>query len=296
MSRRARGLMFVFTIVLWTAGASGTARTEEEADPGLQPGDVVSRGLLSVEVPPLGEGAWAQLTTFDGQAQILGVETSEGTGVVIHWLQEAFAEGGSDGVPDGACSDGAYGLNGAKWTDQYQWFFKASSTPENVEQDNAETSLRDAASNITQVNNDCDLTDTVWASHWYQGTTSKSPNIGSTSNCTAPDGDNIVGFGDLGSGDLAISCWWTSGGRSIEADVKFNKTEHGWYATNKPSDCNQKWSIEAVATHEFGHVFGLDHVSESGHPSLTMSPSIGACQGQEKSLGLGDYSGLEALY
>jgi predicted Zn-dependent protease len=74
--------------------------------------------------------------------------------------------------------------------------------------------------------------------------------------------------------------------------------EQGLYHfyVNKPSSCSNRYSIEAVATHEFGHAFGLAHVSETYHPSLTMSTVIRSCQASESTLGLGDVRGLNALY
>ena len=71
---------------------------------------------------------------------------------------------------------------------------------------------------------------------------------------------------------------------------------HADWIVNIGGDCRSKYSVEAAATHEFGHAFGLGHVSESLHPALTMSPVIAACQSSETTLGLGDVRGLEAKY
>jgi predicted Zn-dependent protease len=91
-----------------------------------------------------------------------------------------------------------------------------------------------------------------------------------------------------------MACWWSLSGGIIEADIMFNKNIK-WYLS-KPSSCSSKWSLHAAASHEIGHAFGLNHVSESTHGSLTMSPRINACQSSEVTLGLGDLKGLESLY
>ena len=60
--------------------------------------------------------------------------------------------------------------------------------------------------------------------------------------------------------------------------------------------CTEGWDLQAVATHEFGHAFGLGHVKEGLHANLTMAPYILPCQSSEARLGLGDVRGLRALY
>jgi predicted Zn-dependent protease len=105
----------------------------------------------------------------------------------------------------------------------------------------------------------------------------------------------VVGFGTPPSGYLGMTCWWTMSGIIFESDMRLNKAYYHFYV-NKPSSCSNRYSIEAVATHEFGHAFGLAHVSETYHPSLTMSTVIRSCQASESTLGLGDVRGLNALY
>jgi hypothetical protein len=290
--------------------ASGPGSSPAFGDSGdgvLHPGDLVEDGDLSMAVPPPGEEVWGEILRDDGHEQVLGIETlPDGTVAVYRSAPELHgggadvngAEGdGSDGESqtDGACQDDAYSLSGPKWTKRYEWYFKANSTPSGISQDDAETALRSAADNITHAHNDCGLADTISATVAYQGTTGKSTGIGSNGSCSGKDGTNVVAFGDLPSGYLGLTCWWSKSGSITEADMMLNKVDYDWYI-NKPNNCSGEWGVQDVATHEFGHVFGLSHVSESLHPALTMSPVIGSCQGAEKSLGLGDVDGLEALY
>ena len=120
-------------------------------------------------------------------------------------------------------------------------------------------------------------------------------NISNASECGERDGVSVVAFGDLAPTDLGMSCWWSMDGRTIEADIKLNRVEYGWVLA-VPLGCVLRWSVEAVATHEFGHAFGLDHVAEATHRDLTMSPLISPCQHQETTLGRGDLLGLQARY
>jgi hypothetical protein len=63
------------------------------------------------------------------------------------------------------------------------------------------------------------------------------------------------------------------------------------------ASCRNRYDLEAVMTHERGHTFGLNHVSESGHGNLTMSTQInGPCQLTERTLGWGDVLGLDNKY
>jgi len=221
---------------------------------------------------------------------------AQGTGhTANHGLGAASGAGQSQNEVQSKCADGAYVRNGHKWTTQYNWYFQSASRPKGSLTSRVVDALRRAADNIVRGDNACGLPDFISATDAYRGTTSRAPNISSSAWCKGRDGRNVVGFGTLPSAYLGMSCWWTYGGKVVEADFILNKAHYAWFI-NRPSGCRRKWSIEAAATHEFGHVFGLGHVSESSHPGLTMSPMIMACQSGETNLGLGDVLGLRSMY
>jgi hypothetical protein len=196
-------------------------------------------------------------------------------------------------VPASACSDSAYVTYSTKWTQQYRFYIKSSTFPSSVSS-TAVAALKAASVNVTRGDNDCGLSDNISATAAYQGTTTSSANITTSGSCGSSDGRNVIDFGTLPSGYLALTCWWTSGSNTVESDMRLNKASYGWVTST--SGCSNKFSVEDVATHEFGHVFGMGHVSESSHGNLTMSPTMYACQNAETSLGLGDVRGLESKY
>jgi hypothetical protein len=117
-----------------------------------------------------------------------------------------------------------------------------------------------------------------------------------TGSCNARDTYNVRDFGDLPTGVLAQVCYWyiLVTNEIVEADMRFN-TDYSWIRL--PATCSNRWDVEAVATHEWGHVFGQGHVSEAEHGNLTMSTYInGACRQDERTLGRGDFLGLVNRY
>jgi hypothetical protein len=205
----------------------------------------------------------------------------------------AGASSAATAIP--ACRDGAYVLNGTRWRKPLDWYYRSASTPSGISAADALRALRRAASNITRARNNCGLEDRVSAQAAYQGTTTRNAGVGSSNSCLASDGMNVVSFGDLAGGTVGYTCWWTSNGTTVEADIKLNKHDYRW-TVGVTSACRNKFGIQDLATHEFGHVFGLGHVGEASHGNLTMSPMIRPCQNSETTLGLGDVRGLEALY
>lgn len=62
------------------------------------------------------------------------------------------------------------------------------------------------------------------------------------------------------------------------------------------SGAEEKFDIQATATHEEGHTIGLDHVSAPRDARLTMYPFITAGDIGFRTLGCGDRLGVNALY
>jgi hypothetical protein len=147
---------------------------------------------------------------------------------------------------------------------------------------------------MTMERNDCGRTDRVSATWSYLGTTTRAIGVTKAGTCGTADGKNTVGFGALPAGYLALTCVRSVGTSIVEIDIRL-ATGVSW-ALDLGS-CLNDFMLEAVATHEIGHAYGLDHVGEINHGRLTMSTFIdGTCENQESTLGLGDMKGLEALY
>jgi hypothetical protein len=193
-----------------------------------------------------------------------------------------------------ACADGKYNLLGPKWTSTYRWSFKSATTPSYLNTADALAAIKRGVTNITQARNDCGRADLISASQSYLGTTTRGIGVTRYARCGTSDGFNTIGFGTLPSGVLAVTCVRSIGSRIIEADIRFN-TRVSWALSL--AGCSNDYMLEAVGTHEAGHVYGMEHVGETNHGLLTMSTYLnGTCENSESTLGLGDLKGLEALY
>jgi hypothetical protein len=192
------------------------------------------------------------------------------------------------------CSDGKYNLFGPKWKKTVRWSYKSSTTPSYLTSSAVVTVLKRSFNNITMERNDCGRADHVSATSQYLGTTSNSIGVTKAGNCGASDRTNTVGFGVLPSGYLALTCIRSIGGSIVETDMRISSSAD-WSLSL--AGCFNSYMLEAVVTHEVGHVYGLDHVGEANHGRLTMSTFIdGTCENGEATLGLGDDKALEALY
>jgi hypothetical protein len=103
-------------------------------------------------------------------------------------------------------------------------------------------------------------------------------------------------FARLGSRTLAITYTWSWGGGVYESDTAFNKAVSWFQAPGEGDGCYEnvnKFDLQNVATHEFGHVYGLGHVSSAFN---TMAPTATLGETYKRSLAPGDAAGIRAIY
>jgi hypothetical protein len=272
--------------------------------PGLQEGDLVLENGLGAVIPPRGFQVAMVVERFESTEELVVAHDDDGairvTRRVIDLEEPPVGDLGIATASPAPCVDGAYSLLGGKWSSAYRWYFYSSSTPSEMTITGAENALKAAVVNITGSQNSCGLSDAVSATHTYAGRTTTWPNVGGSTTdawCATYNTTNSVGFNVLPSDILGVTCNWSSGSSIVASDAKYNDRYMTWSSgASVPSGCSDKFMLEAVATHEFGHAFGLGHVAESTHGALTMSTHIGPCSIGETTLGLGDVKALRVLY
>jgi hypothetical protein len=138
----------------------------------------------------------------------------------------------------------------------------------------------------------CSRTINSSAKSSYLGTTTQTPAVPSTGGCGSQSNTNVIGWGALKAGTLATTCtWYTSFGDAVESDQKY-ATGYSW---NSASTCSGSlYDLRGVATHEWGHTYGLNHVDQA--TGLVMKPSSSTCETAQRTLGLGDLAGIDFLY
>jgi hypothetical protein len=127
-------------------------------------------------------------------------------------------------------------------------------------------------------------------------------NAGETSVANpADDGQNAIFWRNLPASYVAVTYIWTDGhGRLKDADTIFNR-RYSWAYTgyNGQNDCNGKkgaFDLRDIATHEFGHWMGLGDLYDSGSKDLTMYGYASRSELKKDTLGLGDITGVRAVW
>jgi hypothetical protein len=104
------------------------------------------------------------------------------------------------------------------------------------------------------------------------------------------DESNASGFFPSGTGIVALTpVAFQSSGTIVDADVLFNGAEFQFTTSGAPA----RFDVQDVATHELGHLLGLDHTGWAG---ATMYPYVDPTVILQRSLARDDVNGLRDAY
>ena len=105
------------------------------------------------------------------------------------------------------------------------------------------------------------------------------------------DEDDSTGLFPGASGTIAVTpiLFDTVSGSILDADIIFNGDDHTFSTDGSPGT----YDIQSIATHEIGHLLGLDH---SGSCASTMFPFAESGRTVARSLTLDDIAGAESIY
>ena len=107
------------------------------------------------------------------------------------------------------------------------------------------------------------------------------------------DGYNVVDWGRYRNGVIAVTMIWryAASGDIAEVDMKLN-TRYSWSLSGEAG----KMDVQNIVTHEFGHWAGLNDLYASEDGLLTMYGYSGYGVTYQRTLGLGDSLGIQAVY
>lgn len=207
---------------------------------------------------------------------------------------EIISEDTASSVP-GACQDVHYLVDDFKEYDLFHWRYNRANISSRWKGPRYDLDdIRRANTNMTRGRNSCGFEEGAFFSRaQYDGTTTRSANI-SPGVCATDDGYSVVSWGNTG-GSLALQCDWDNGGDLKHSDIEISNGDVTWFST-KPAYCQTAFDLESVMTHEWGHTFGLEDVNSNLHPNLTMSSTGKPCNRKGRTLGNGDWQGMDSMY
>lgn len=331
--RPVRNTLTTGAVIALVVGLTATAAPAQAATPSASAaGSRCAAGMLSVQtlrtgctvasgtvvvpdgrtfaVPAPGESVMASSSAAPGAPELAEVVIANtGTGGVAVRIDEAWsgsapavrreqarnaAASAAAAAPAATtaattkCTSTANTRNGYRWASTVQWYYNESSQKSSYAKD----ALRKAANAWTGTISSCDRTVTSSARNSYVRLATQAPGLTDKGGCAKSNGYSVVGWGKLPSGTLGVTCVWYDGnGIAKESDQRY-ATSYKWSSTAACSGA--RFDTQAVATHEWGHLYGLGHVKTG--TGQVMEPSGGYCDTGSRTLGLGDMTGIAAIY
>jgi hypothetical protein len=206
---------------------------------------------------------------------------------------------------DAACGEGTYVTDGhwdytpTSWA-SIGWSYNESTVSRaGLSGPATLADIRAGNYNMTTGQNNCGFATGAFAARGaYFGTTSLYANVDSGGHCTTrfPDGYDTVSWGPLPSSGvdhgLAVTCVHRLDGYITEADIYLGSNAN-LIDDVTTGTCANQYDLQSVATHEWGHAYGLG--DETGGTAEVMYPKKSPCL-QRRHLGLGDWNGMRSLY
>jgi hypothetical protein len=319
-SRRLLALAASIAVVcpLAAASAPASARTVDETCLGRGPvsvqalpaldaagcalvGRTVTDGRVAVVVPPAGMSVSGDGVSRDGEVHGLTVNN---TGHAVRVVQPLTAGSGAGAgarraSDPPACRDRRFHLEGHHWTSPLRYHVNLHGLPRQMRPATVISQVEAANANMRTGRNTCGKPALRTPRSRYLGRTHVKPAIAVNKVnmvvCADSSTTNIVGFLDLPDGLLGWTCYWyyDQDGRMAAADIAM---DNGKYLVTKlPRSCHLRWDFEGAITHEWGHAYGMAHTG-SGHDNLTMQHELKPCSTYDRTLGLGDWLGMNHMY
>lgn len=289
-SLRRLAVPLALTALISSALGGSTASSQLSTDlPSLSLDQVLA--IARVEAPPPGVALEVHMDfPAENPLELGGVAFNALTAVINpdHSvdMQSAVAAEGASGAPEAQeCQDPTFLPTGRSWDAAdmpVEWRFRRASTPVKNSVYWTQLAVIDAHRVWPEPRSRCTEKANIGFSYEFAGRTTKTVKY---------DGKNIVEFGRLGSGALAINYTWFSGTRILETDLRLNRYDYGW--TNRPGG-QKKYQVVNVTSHELGHQIGLDDLGDP-HSGLTMFGRISRGEMKKTTLGSGDLRGAGRL-
>lgn len=172
----------------------------------------------------------------------------------------------------------------SKWKSKLEWYYRHAQSP--LPYDDAVSAFKSAAAAVPSSRNSCGMDDRVDAKQVFRGETNIVPGVGVQNGvvlCTIDglsDGTNVIGWGYLPGNTLAVTCASATlepdRNRIAAMDMRLDKAVSWFKGNGVPANCSDAFSLRGVATHEFGHAFGLGHTNRRA-PSVGQARSWCPC-------------------